>query len=245
MTTLFLVTALFRGFVPLDPSPGPYAALLLLGVATQEAARALLWRFHRLSLRALEWVAGLEEHAGAALTVADHFSLALTHGLAHASVHSVLLCVAWLPLALGDGTLYAAACPHLSFYWVSALTTLGVAGVLAGGGVLAFEGLERGSWRPAAAVGALHLGVALATLGNFAAGGCLVTVPVVLVTGGGVAAAAGRIWWRRTGQALERRRREAPPPEALGGALQGAEAAVEQRSPRARRVGGSSPRPPP
>lgn len=207
LVTLFIITSLFRGFAPLHPTIGPYVGLILVAVLIQEAARLVLWRFHRISLRALEYVAGLREHAGASLTVTDHYSLSLTHGLAHSIVHTLFFCVSWLPLALGDGTIYAETCPSMNFYLVSTLTTLAFAGVLTGGMILGFAGLEKGDYKQAAAVSAVHLTAALLTLVNFTQGGCLISVPLLLIGGSAMGAWAGGVWWRHTGQVLRQRPR--------------------------------------
>ena len=176
-----------------------------MAVLIQEAARVLLWRFHRLSLRALEYVSGLQEHAGASLTVSDHYSLSLTHGLAHSIVHSLFFCVSWLPLALGDGTIYAETCPEMNFYLVSALTTLAFSGVLTGGMIIGFAAMEKGDVKQAAAVSAAHLVAALLTLVNFTQGGCLISIPLLLVGGTAMGVWAGKVWWAHTGLVLSRR----------------------------------------
>jgi anterior pharynx defective protein 1 len=156
-------------------------------------------------LRALEAAAREAPHAGAALTAADRFALSLTHGLAHAGVHSIFFFVSWLPLCLGDGTIYAATCPQLSYYLVAALSTLGLAGVLTGGMVICFEGLERKDYTQGVAPSLVHLAAACETLANFSQGGCVASVPLLLAAGAATAAWAVRLWWRRTGEALQPR----------------------------------------
>ena len=178
--------------------PAGVAGVLPHRSRRRHATRCTLARVLRLSVRVLDAIARRE--GDAPLSAADHFGLALTHGLAHGATHSAFLFLAWLPLVLGDGTLYAAACPAMSFYLVGALSTLGMAATLAGGTVLALEGLGRRELRPAAGAAALHAAAALLTLANFAHNGCLVTTPLLLALGGGTAAAAGRLWWRQTGQ---------------------------------------------
>lgn len=138
------------------------------------------------------------EQRDAPLSLADRFALALTHGFAHGAVHCAFFFAAWLPLALGDGTIYSDRCPRMSAYLVGALSTLGLAGVLAGGTIAAFDALERRELKRAALAPAAHAAAALLTLANFAEGGCLVTVPLLLAGGAGVAGYAGRLWWQRT-----------------------------------------------
>lgn len=139
----------------------------------------------------------MEQH-DAPLSLADRFAIFLTYGFSQGAVHSAFFFAAWLPLSLGDGTVYSAACPRMSFYLVGALSTLGFAALLAGAMVLAFDAAERRELRRVAAAPAAHAAAALLTLGNFADGGCLVTVPLLLAGGSAMAAWAGRIWWQRT-----------------------------------------------
>lgn len=150
----------------------------------------------RLSCRVLNRIA--QEQHDAPLSVADRFGLALAYGFSHGAVHSAFFFAAWLPLALGDGTIYSAACPRLSFYTVGALSTLGMAALLTGAMVLWLDGLERRDAKQAVLAPATHLAAALLTLANFADDGCLATVPLLLAGGAAVAAAAGRRWWQRT-----------------------------------------------
>jgi hypothetical protein len=137
------------------------------------------------------------EQQDAPLTLADHFSLALSYGFSHAAVHSAFFFAAWLPLSLGSGTLYTAHCPRLSYFLVGALSTLGFAALLAGGMVVWFDGMERRRRGRALLVPVAHAAAALCTLGNLADGGCMVTLPLLLAGGAGVAAYAGRVWWQR------------------------------------------------
>lgn len=85
-----------------------------------------------------------------------------------------------------------------SFYLVGALSTLGIAALLTAGMVLSFDGLERREVKQALAAPAAHAAAALLTLSNFADGGCMVSVPLLLAGGGAMAAWAGRVWWQRT-----------------------------------------------
>jgi anterior pharynx defective protein 1 len=206
LTTLFVISAAFRAFAPLTPAAGAYAALVAVAVGVQELARLALWRWaHVPALRALRAAArGRRRPAGApspGVTASDELAMAVTHGAAHATVHALFFFVAWLPLALDDGTLYAAACPQMSFYLAGALLTLGFSALLTGASVLAFDALARGAparWE-AAAPAALHAAAAFSTLASFAPGGCVGAAAAALALGAGAAAAAGRVWWARTG----------------------------------------------
>jgi hypothetical protein len=132
------------------------------------------------------------------LSVADRFSLALTHGFSHAAVHSAFFFVAWLPLSAGGGTYYSPSCPQISFFLATALSTLGMAAVLIGGMVLWLNGLERGRLLQAAAAPGSHAAAAALTLVNLAEGGCRLSIPLLLAGGTAVAAYAIDVWWHCT-----------------------------------------------
>lgn len=150
----------------------------------------------RLSVRVLNRIAA--EQRDAPVSTSDRFGLALAYGFSHGAVHSAFFCLAWLPLSLGDGTIYVAHCPRMSYYLVAALSTLGMAALLTGAMVLAFDAAERRQGKHAALAPAAHAAAALLTLLNFAEGGCMVSVPLLLAGGTGVAAAAMWVWWQRT-----------------------------------------------
>lgn len=137
------------------------------------------------------------------LSTPDKFSLSLTHGLAHAAVHSIFFCVSWLPLAFGDGTIYMDACPAMSYYLVSALSTLCMAMVLTGGMIVCFDGMERGVIAKQGLVpSAIHLMASMVTLINFIRNGCIASIPVIGGLGVLMCSWAGAVWWKRTGHAV-------------------------------------------
>ena len=67
----------------------------------------------------------------------------------------------WLPLYLGDATLYLDACPHMSFFLAGALLTLGVNLLHTFSMPLAFSGWMQGLRRRWVAVPIAHLTAAL------------------------------------------------------------------------------------
>ena len=67
----------------------------------------------------------------------------------------------WLPLYLGDATLYLDACPHMSFFLAGALLTLGVNLLHTFSMPLAFSGWTQGLKRRWIAVPVAHLVAAL------------------------------------------------------------------------------------
>lgn len=196
LVTLFVISCLFRGFEPLSASVGPYLGLTIVAVLAQEAARLGVVKFHGLSVNVLEKIA--RDETGGSLTISDRFSLSLTHGFGHGAVHSLFFFVCWLPLSLGDGTIYLDTCPHMSYYLVGALSTLGFAALHTGSMVVAVDGLERRDLKQGLMPAGAHLAAALLTLVNFTPNGCLATVPLLLVGGGAMATYASRIWWQRT-----------------------------------------------
>ena len=67
----------------------------------------------------------------------------------------------WLPLYLGDATLYLDACPHMSFFLAGALLTLGVNLLHTFSMPLAFSGWTQGLRRRWIAAPVAHLVAAL------------------------------------------------------------------------------------
>jgi len=67
----------------------------------------------------------------------------------------------WLPLYLGDATLYLDACPQMSFFLAGALLTLGFNLLHTFSMVLAFSGWERQRKERWIAVPCAHLAAAL------------------------------------------------------------------------------------
>lgn len=178
--------------------------LVLVATLLQEAARYGLWILHKAVVKVLEQVA--HEHGRPPLNAVDHISLALTYGFAHGLVHSLFMFVSWLPLCLGDATIYVSSCPQLSFFVVGAISTLAFAVLLTAGMVIAFELAASSKKGRAIIPSILHIIAALITLGNFAQGGCLITCPLLLALAGGTASWAAIIWWQNSGRELQQNR---------------------------------------
>ena len=70
-------------------------------------------------------------------------------------------CRSWLPFSLGDGTLYVGSCPHMSYYLVGALSTLGFAALHTGSMVVALDGWEKRDMRQGLLPSGAHLATAL------------------------------------------------------------------------------------
>jgi hypothetical protein len=67
----------------------------------------------------------------------------------------------WLPYSLGDGTLYVTTCPHMSYYLVGALSTLGFAALHTGSMVVVLDGMEKRDLKQGLLPSAAHLAAAL------------------------------------------------------------------------------------
>mmetsp|Transcript_20034 Transcript_20034/g.35707 ORF Transcript_20034/g.35707 Transcript_20034/m.35707 type:complete len:269 (-) Transcript_20034:151-957(-) len=194
LCTLFAVACVFRGFVPLSASAGPYAALLFVGAASQEGFRIGVYWVHKRMTASLADVAvtmGLPH-----LTSSDHRELALGHGMGHGFAHSIFFFISFLQLAAGDGTYYIQTCPHISFFVASALNSLAFLLLHSFGMVVAFEGLQTKNRFLTGLVPTLHLIATLLTLGNFASDGCLWVIPTNLAISIVPVALCGRIVWQ-------------------------------------------------
>ncbi|KAK9815371.1 hypothetical protein WJX72_002392 [[Myrmecia] bisecta] len=199
LVSLLIIAALFRGFVPLSPSAGPFAALLVVAVLIQECVRYGVWRLHGVTVQSLE--AAAHDMVGTRLTATDKMSMALTYGLAHGGTHSVFLYLSWLPAALGDGTLYTDACPHMSYFLAGALLSLAFFLLHTFSMVVVFDGYRTGKKERRFGPPVLHMLAALLTLASFARNGCLAAVPILLAVGVAMTAWAGQ--GRGKSEALE------------------------------------------
>lgn len=192
---LLMTSLLFRGFVPLESHAGALAAALLVGVAVQEVMRLGCWALHRKLLVALGQVAEKMEEAGR-ISREDEQLLALAQGWAHGATHSLFFYYSWLPLFLGEATLYLDACPKMSYFLAGALITLAFNLLHTFSMLIAFDGLREGKRERWAAVPIAHLAAALLTLVNLRPNGCLGSTPLLLLLGLASAAAAAHICWQ-------------------------------------------------
>jgi len=138
----------------------------------------------------------------------------------------------------------------MSYYLVCSLTTLGFSGILTGGMIIAFEGMERQTWKRGVVLpGALHLLAGLFTLINFIQGGCVISVPLILIEGICVSSFAGKVWWKCTdpreqqsqhGNSIERRGGSSGRHAANGSGSADAVDSDLTRSPRPREAGAAS-----
>uniref|UniRef100_A0A061RC53 Gamma-secretase subunit aph1-like n=1 Tax=Tetraselmis sp. GSL018 TaxID=582737 RepID=A0A061RC53_9CHLO len=193
LLSLFLVACIFRGFVPLPLSVGPYAALLLVSVFAQEGLRLVLYWINRRVVSAVNRLAHTMDMP--MLSELDEREISLSYGMGHGFSHSIFFFVSFLQLALGDGTYYAETCPGLSFFLVSALNSLAFLLLHSFGMVVSFDGMRRKQRYYAAFTPAVHLSAALLTLGNLSRGGCVVVAPLVMALSLTPAAVAARTSW--------------------------------------------------
>lgn len=158
----------------------------------------------RKSLRALEQV--VRATPGTQLTPMDRLGLAFTHGFGHGGTHLAFLFACWLPLTLGKGTYYTGACPQMPFFLAAALSAMAIFVLLLFSMVISFDALDHGQVQRAGIPAALHAAAALVTLGNFKHGGCMVTIPVLMVLAGVAVALALQICGRTMQEITSQRR---------------------------------------
>ncbi|EFJ50144.1 hypothetical protein VOLCADRAFT_109690 [Volvox carteri f. nagariensis] len=180
LVVLLIISAIFRGFVPLDPEQGPYAGLLIASVAIEEAVRYGVWRLHRKTLEPLESMA---RSSGRRFALLDKLYMALAWGYGHSASHAVFFFLSFLPLTVSDGTYYNPACPQMSIFLVGALYSLSFGLILTSLMVIAFDGYMERRIAHIAAAPLLHLGASCLTLLNFKKNGCVVSMPVLVGLG--------------------------------------------------------------
>ncbi|GIL51355.1 hypothetical protein Vafri_7357 [Volvox africanus] len=195
LVVLLITSAIFRGFVPLDPEQGPYAGMLVASVVIEEAVRYGVWRLHRKTLEPLESMARSSGHR---FSVLDKLYMALAWGYGHAASHAVFFFLSFLPLTADDGTYYNSACPQMSIFLVGALYSLSFGLILTSLMVIAFDGYMERNVLHIAVVPLLHMGASCQTLYNLKENGCLVTMPTLVATGLLLVAYVIGISWRKT-----------------------------------------------
>lgn len=90
LVVFLLISAVWRGCLPLT-SAGELVLVVLLSVSLQEAARYALWKLHRRTCVALEFIA--HKKTDTELTEQNKQAMALAHGFAHGIVQSVLFSI--------------------------------------------------------------------------------------------------------------------------------------------------------
>lgn len=180
-TTVLLISALLRGFLPLGPSVLGYASLVSLAVIAEEAARYGLWLLHRRAVRMLQHLAS--KNPGWTFLKSDEVRMAFAAGFGHAAVHMLVFSVSWLGLTSGKGVLYTRTCTAMSFAPAAAYIGLGFFFLHCGSMVMAFDGLAGGRTWQAVAVAAAHLAVSLLTVLNVAGDSCVAVTAVEVAAG--------------------------------------------------------------
>ncbi|KAK9802879.1 hypothetical protein WJX73_000274 [Symbiochloris irregularis] len=178
LVSLMLIALLLRGFLPWISGPAAYAAVLVFSVSVQEGCRVGVFHLHKRMLTILNNLA--RQADGASLCFEDRHSLALAHGMGHAIAHSTFFYLCWVPMAMGDGTLYLDACPSMSLFLYAALCSLAFFTLHASSMIVAFDALAYKRPRQCLTISGLHLAAALLSLINFAHNGCLATAPLLL-----------------------------------------------------------------
>ncbi|KAG2438950.1 hypothetical protein HYH02_010743 [Chlamydomonas schloesseri] len=180
LVVLLLISAIFRAFVPLSSTIGPYAGMLAASVLIEEAVRFGTWWLHRVTLNTLD---GMARASGHRFGLLDKLYMAVAWGYGHGACHAVFFFLSMLPLTTGDGTLYIAECPQMSVFLVGALYALAFGMILTSLTVIAFDGYMARNYVVVGAVAVLHWGAAFLTLLNFQRDGCVVAMPVLVALG--------------------------------------------------------------
>mmetsp|Transcript_9328 Transcript_9328/g.16507 ORF Transcript_9328/g.16507 Transcript_9328/m.16507 type:complete len:287 (+) Transcript_9328:67-927(+) len=193
LLSLLLISAIFKGFLPVTVVASHYAGLVACSVAIQELARLGMWKIHSITAQVLS------EHArstGHRFAVLDRLYLALGWGYGHGVAHVVFFVLSFLPLTTGDGTWYLDTCPNMSIFLAGALYALAFGMLLPGCMVISFYGLQERNWLLIVYPPAMHLGASMLTLANFRRNGCLFVMPLLLVLGAGTAFYATKLGWK-------------------------------------------------
>lgn len=166
------------GFTPIPNKAGNHAAAVIVAVIIEQIANTLLYRIHKIITATLADVANKSGHV---LSPCDTLYVSLGLGFGHGASHSVFFFISILPLLASKATLYVDTCQDMSYFLVSALTTLGFGLLHTFSTIIFFDGLTEQKALRWSAPPVLHLLAALLTLSNFGAKGCLVSTPAVLV----------------------------------------------------------------
>ncbi|GMH37823.1 hypothetical protein BSKO_05696 [Bryopsis sp. KO-2023] len=180
LTVLLFISVLFRGFTPLPDKAGDHIAALLGAVVIEQLARVLLYRIHQTTVASLSDVA---LKSGRTLSPSDILYIAAGFGFGQGVSHSLFFFVSLLPLIATDATIYIDSCDEMSYFLVSALTTLGFSLLHTCSTVVFFNGLAERRGLRIGGPPAMHLTASLITVGNFGSSGCVATVPIVLFIG--------------------------------------------------------------
>lgn len=194
LVVLLVTAAIFKGFLPIEPSISSYAGVLVASVFIQEACRYGVWFLHKKSMVLLEATA---REQGQRFVLLDKLYVALAWGYGHSVCHTVFFVLSFLGLTSGSGTYYIAACPQMSMFLIGALYSLAFGMILSSIMVISFEGLDSGNWIHVAAAPAVHLAASLVTLASMNKDGCMIAVPVDLAIGVASMVYAGQMAWRK------------------------------------------------
>ncbi|KAG2500706.1 hypothetical protein HYH03_001471 [Edaphochlamys debaryana] len=198
LIVLLVTSAIFRGFVPLDPEQGPYAGMLIASVVIEELTRYGAWRMHRKTLEVFDVMA---RNSGHRFSLLDKLYMATAWGYGHGACHAVFFFLSFLPLTTNDGTYYLSVCPQMSIFLVGALYSLSFGMILTCLMIIAFDGYVSKNWVHVAAAPVIHCGASMLTLLNFQQGGCVPSMSTLLAIGGVLVVYTVGLCWRKANAA--------------------------------------------
>lgn len=196
LISLILLSALWRGFLPLNSTIlWPYAILILTSVIFQEALRVLFWKVYRRLEEMLDAFA--DRVSKPRLYLTDKMQIALAGGLGHGIAHAVFFCLSLLTPSFGPATYFVDRCSQLPFFLVSAIIALAFVTIHTFSMVIAFNGYSEGKKVEQYFVPVIHLAAGLVTLVNFASGGCVIGIPLLYIMAILTLIHCGKMVWRR------------------------------------------------
>lgn len=131
------------------------------------------------------------------LYLTDKMQIALAGGLGHGVAHAVFFGLSLLTPSFGPATYYVDRCPHIPFFLVSALISLGFVMIHTFSMVIAFNGYAEGRKTDRIIIPIIHTTAAATTLINLAPGGCVVGVPLLCIVTAVTLQYCWKMVWRR------------------------------------------------
>ncbi|KAB1213319.1 Gamma-secretase subunit APH1-like [Morella rubra] len=196
LTSLIVLSALWRGFLPLkSTSWWPYGLLIFTSVAFQEGLRVFVWKGYMRLEDILNTFA--DKVSKPRLYLTDKMQIALAGGLGHGVAHAVFFCLSLLTPAFGPATFFVDRCSQIPFFLVSAIIALAFVTIHTFSMVIAFSGYAEGNKVDQFFVPVVHLVAGMVTLINFASGGCVIGIPLLYFIAILTLIHCGRMVWRR------------------------------------------------
>ncbi|XP_059434758.1 gamma-secretase subunit APH1-like [Corylus avellana] len=196
LISLIVLAGVWRGFLPLkSTSWWPYGLLIFSSVAFQEGLRVLFWKVYKRLEDILDAFA--DKVSKPHLFLTDKMQIALAGGLGHGVAHAVFFCLSLLTPAFGPATFFVDRCSRIPFFLVSAIISLAFVTIHTFSMVIAFNGYAEGNKVDQLFVPVVHLVAGMATLVNFASGGCMISIPLLYLIAILTLIHCGKMVWRR------------------------------------------------